>query len=77
VPLKRKIFQLGRSYVVTLPKSWVETARAEHGDFEHVLVEVNNELRLKPDAKKADLTKMSAECDMDAARMETSTTMQT
>jgi len=52
VPLKRKIFQLGRSYVVTLPKSWVETARVEHGDFEHVLVEVNNELRLKPDAEK-------------------------
>jgi antitoxin component of MazEF toxin-antitoxin module len=52
VPLKRKIFQLGRSYVITLPKSWLEVARAEHGDFEHVLVEVNNELRLKPDAKK-------------------------
>jgi len=52
VPLKRKIFQLGRSYVVTLPKSWVENARLEQGDFEHVLVEVNNELRLKPDAKK-------------------------
>jgi hypothetical protein len=52
VPLKRKIFQLGRSYVVTLLKSWVEVARAEHGDFEHVLVEVNNELRVKPDAKK-------------------------
>ena len=52
MPLKRKIFQLGRSYVVTLPKSWVETARAEHGDFEHVLVEVDDVLRLKPDAKK-------------------------
>jgi len=52
MPLKRKIFQLGGSYVVTLPKSWVETAKAEIGNFKYVLVEVDGELRLRPERRE-------------------------
>lgn len=52
VPIKRKIGTTGASgsYIITLPKSWVEERGLEAGDF--VLIDVTNVLTIRSDKKK-------------------------
>lgn len=49
VPMTRKLFQMCGSYVVTLPKSWVQYAEQTSGKkMVAVAMEVNGKITLQP-----------------------------
>lgn len=49
MPIKRKLIIIGRSYAVTLPKTWVQDAQEKAGrEMEYVAMEVNGHITIKP-----------------------------
>lgn len=49
MPIIRKLIKSGRSYLVSLPKSWVTNAEQENGrSMNNVSLEVNGNITLKP-----------------------------
>ena len=49
MPIQRKIIQVGRSYAITLPKTWVENAEDQAGKkMVAVAMEVNGDIKLHP-----------------------------
>jgi len=49
VPIVRKVFEIGDSKAITLPKSWLKyyEEKAQH-EIREVEIEVNRELKIKP-----------------------------
>jgi antitoxin component of MazEF toxin-antitoxin module len=53
MPIVRKIFEIGNSKAVTIPKSWLEYFEKEKGvRIEKVAIEVNGVLKVKPVLEK-------------------------
>jgi antitoxin component of MazEF toxin-antitoxin module len=49
MPLIRKVAKIGNSKAVFLPKTWLEYHEEESGQqIKKVIIEVNDELRIKP-----------------------------
>jgi antitoxin component of MazEF toxin-antitoxin module len=49
MPIKRKIFSIGDSKAITLPKSWIEIIEKQIGKpLEEVAMEVNSVLTISP-----------------------------
>jgi len=47
--LRRRIFRIGSSKVVTIPGDWLDWLKAKYGkEPEEVDIEVNNELTIRP-----------------------------
>ena len=49
MPIVRKVFEIGDSKAITLPKSWLKyyEEKAQH-EIREVEIEVNRELKIKP-----------------------------
>lgn len=49
MPIKRKLLDLGSSYGVTIPKSWVKDAEEKEGrKMVALTMEINGEIVIKP-----------------------------
>lgn len=49
MPIIRKVFEIGNSRAITIPKSWFEFIEKKTGqDILEVAIEVNHVLKIKP-----------------------------
>ena len=52
MPLKRKLVKIGHGTAIFIPHTWLKLIEEEHGPIEHVTIEVNGTLTIKPIIKE-------------------------